>query len=120
MKALIFLLIIIFCSCNMNNNKKMEKTVIYSELNKSFEDTLRVDATSTKITGMKLVITGNLTGKGKLYYSHVPFIRKQFIELEGTIDEKIETDWYDERCLIIYEPDDTFTKGEIIVVFKTY
>jgi len=104
----------------MNSNKNTGGGDVYSELNKPFEDTLRVDVTSTTITRMKLEITGNLTGKGKLYYSHVPFVRKQFIELEGSIEEKIEADWYDARCLIIYEPEDSFVKGEMIIDFKTY
>jgi hypothetical protein len=118
MKPLIFLSIIILCSCNMTNENVEGK--VYPELSKAFEDTLKAETTSTTITRMELEITGNLKGKGKLFYSHVPFVRKQFIEIEGNVNKKIETDWYDERCLIIYEPENTLVKGEIIVNFKVY
>lgn len=118
MKYLFFLSIIILCSCNMNNKNAEGK--VYPELSKAFEDTLKAETTSTIITRMELEITGNLKGKGKLYYSHVPFVRKQFIVLEGNVNNKIETDWYDERCLIFYEPENSLVKGEIIVNFKVY
>lgn len=118
MRPLIFLSIIIFCSCDMNNKNVEGK--LYPELNKAFEDTLKVETTSFTITRMELEITGNLKGKGKLYYSHVPFIRKQFIDLEGDVNKKVETKWYDERCLILYEPENSLVKGEIVVNFKVY
>ncbi len=118
MRLLIFFSIIILCSCNMNNKNVGGKK--YPELNKVFEDILEAGTTGTNITRMELEITGNIQGKGKLYYSHVPFVRKHFIDLEGTVDEKVETDWYDEKCLIIYEPADSLVKGEIVVNFKVY
>lgn len=118
MRPLIFLSIIILCSCNMNNKNVDGK--VYPELNKVFEDTLKAEKTSSNITRMELEITGSLKGKGKLYYSHVPFVRKHFIDLEGIVNKKVETDWYDERCLIIYEPENSSVKGEIVVNFKVY
>lgn len=118
MRLLVFLSIIILCSCNMNNKNVSGKK--YSKLNKVFEDTLKAETTSTNITRMELEITGNIQGNGKLYYSHVPFVRKHFLDLEGSVDEKVETDWYDEKCLIVYEPADSVVKGEIVVNFKVY
>lgn len=121
MKQLIlFALLIVFHSCNMNNNNKAIETKIYSELNKSFKDTLRTVQDKGTITKMELEISGNITGKGKLTYSHVPFIRKQTIDLEGSINKKIETDWYDERCLIKYEPENPLVTGEITIKFTAY
>ena len=104
------------CSCNMSN-KCRRKSI--SRANKAFEDTLKAETSNTIITRMELKITGNKR-QGKLFYSHVPFDQKQFIVLEGNVNNKIETDWYDERCLIIYEPENSLVKGEIIVNFKVY
>lgn len=118
MRPLIFLSIIILCSCNMNNKNVDVKE--YLELNKVFEDTLKAEITDSNITRMELEISGDLQGKGKLYYSHVPFVRKHFIDLEGTINKKVETDWYDKKCLIIYEPADSLVKGKIVLNFKVY
>lgn len=116
MKYLIYIPLIILCSCNMSDSKKGK---VYSELNKPFVDTLKVETGST-ITQMELEITGNISGKGRLSYSHVPFVRKQFIEIVGSINRKVKTDWYDERCLIEYEPENSDVKGEITINFKAY
>jgi len=118
MKLLFFLTIIIFCSCNANN-KNVERKV-YIELNKGFEDTLKAKTTSFNVSRMELEITGNLKGKGKLYYSHVPYEIKYFIDLEGLLNKKIKTEWYDEKCLIIYEPENSFVKGELVIKFQVY
>lgn len=116
MKYLIYITLIILCSCNLNENKKGK---VYSELDKPFVDTLKVETVSI-ISQMELEVTGNISGKGRLSYSHVPFVRKQFIELNGLINKKVKTDWYDGRCLIEYEPENPNVKGEIIINFKAY
>ena len=118
MKLLIFLLLPLVYSCTIKN--EVQESKVYSELNKSFKDTLRVEKTNSSIVSMELTVTGNITGKGKLIYSHSPFEIERFIELKDSVNEKIETDWYDERCLILFEPQDSFVKGEIKIDFKAY
>mgnify|MGYP003399569129 CR=1 FL=1 len=106
-------------SCNMANHKGKEVKV-YSMLGKSFEDTLRIAHNSTAVTRMELEIVGNINGRGKLTYSHPPFIREQTVDLQGSINKTIITDWYDESCLIKYEPKDSLVSGEIKINYIVY
>lgn len=116
MKLFFYLLILNFFSCTMNNSSKDEN--VHIDLSKSFIDTLRADIKTSPITGMELNITGMINGKGKIYYSHAPFQRKQLLEFEREIDTTILSDWYDERVLIQYDPENNQIVGSIIVNFK--
>lgn len=112
-------LLILLYSCNMTNNKGKEEKV-YSMLCRSFEDTLRIVHNATAVTRMEFEIVGNINGKGKLTYSHPPFIREQIVDLQGIINKTIITDWYDESCLIRYEPNDSLVSGEIRIKYMVY
>lgn len=117
MKLLYCFIPFIACSCNLVNNHKNSISNEYSILDKSFEDTLKVSSNSSNITKMELRIVGEINGKGKLSYSHVPFNRFKEIVLEGVVNQYLREDWYDERCLIKYEPIDSEVKGELIIYF---
>lgn len=118
-KIMLTTLLILLYSCNITDNNGKDVKV-YSRLNKNFEDTLRIVHNPGAITRMELEITGNIKGKGKLAYSHPPFIIEHFVDLQGSIKKTITTDWYDESCLIKYEPEDSLVSGEITIKYVVY
>jgi hypothetical protein len=116
--ALSVYLLSMLTSCNTND--KMTTTKIYTNINVSFVDTLSVKSNSIDISKMRLEITGNIKGKAKIYYSHVPFKIEQLVILEGKFNEEIVTDWYDKTCLIKFTPESEDTEGQVEVKFIVF
>ncbi len=92
----------------------------YPDLSKPFVDTLFSNSSKEYLSRMELKLSGKINGKGKLSYSHVPFHRKHTIELTGNVDELIRTEWYDNRCLIKFEPENSSVSGELSISFTTH
>lgn len=114
-RVLLTILLILFLSCNKNDNIEIKK--VYCFLNKSFSDTLQMKSVSN-ITQMRLEIIGKLNGEGTLYYSHFPFNLNYKVKLKDSVNQVISTDWYDSRCLIKYIPKDSSTKGKLNINFQ--
>lgn len=113
-------LLFLLYSCNITNNNGIDVVKVYSRLDNNFEDTLRIVCDQGMITRMELEISGNVNGKGKLAYSHPPFTIEHIVNLQGSINKTIAADWYDETCLIKYEPEDSLVSGEITIKYVLY
>ena len=122
----IFVLLIMSYSCGTTTNDKRIETKVYSELNKVIEDSFVVN--KDYIYQMRMKIHGNIKGKGSLYYGHIYYYSPDSsfyaysmpIELEGSVDETIKTDWYDGVCKIYYCPEDSLVTGEISISFEVF
>ena len=112
-------------SCSMTTKDKQIETKVYSELNKVIEDSFVVN--KDRIYQMRMKIHGNIKGKGSLYYGHIYYspdssfyVYSMPIELEGSVDKTIKTDWYDGVCKIYYCPEDSLVTGEISISFEVF
>ena len=105
------------CSHKKNHDSQF---VVYSKLNNIFEDTLVSSTRHDFISEMELRIVGKLEGKGMLFYSHCPYTETSAIELEGNINKIIKSEWYDEKCLIKYIPENSLVSGKVIISFEVY
>lgn len=121
----IFVMLMVLCSCCIGVKDKPIETKVYSELNKVIEDSFVVN--KDYIYQMRMKIHGNIKGKGSLYYGHIYYSPDSSfyaysmpIELEGSVDKTIKTDWYDGVCKIYYCPEDSLVTGEISISYEVF
>lgn len=87
-------------------------------LSKKVSDTLEVN-TSERVNNLEVLIKGNLKGKATLKFENGSG-RYNTIELEGLVNEVYETEWYDTKCLFIYEPISEIKGDSLILEYRIY
>lgn len=100
------LLLIIFAfllnSCSDISRGYSVETI--SELNEPFKKNLKIPKFNGDITYLNLHIVGEIKGKAELRFYHSPFNNYSKIDIEGKVDKKYTTDWYENDILFEYIP----------------
>lgn len=102
MRLLNCFFVLFIYSCFTSTSKYEVKE--YTKLTSRFVDTLSVKYQGEIIYRLQILITGNIEEGGTLKYSHIPYEIFKEVKLKGKVDEEIDTDWYDDKVLLIYEP----------------
>jgi hypothetical protein len=115
MKNIRFIVLLLFISCYFNNNYAINKK--YYIDNESIEDII-ILTDKKYIRILECEIKGEINNEIILYYSHYPFKYYNYIILNGKINNKFRTDWYDNQCKIRLEIKSKDTKGLIELKLK--
>ncbi|MFV0507246.1 MAG: hypothetical protein ACK5L5_11205 [Bacteroidales bacterium] len=105
----------LFYSCSNEAEYKEYKII---DLSKPISDTLKFEKDG-RIIGVEILITGFVNGKSVLEFENGAG-RFTKIDLENTVNEKHETEWYSPNLNFKYLPESQILGDSLVLKYRMY
>jgi len=113
-KISLLLFIALMIGCVSKN-----RLINISDITKNSEIVLNHTDTTKHIFSIHIAIKGEIDGNALIILKDGVNYKKEYRIEKGKIDFNIDTDWYNTKCIVNYEPQDV-TKGELSIEYKFY
>lgn len=113
-KISLLLFIVLLIGCASNN-----QVYTISDITKKSEIVLNHSDTTKYIFSIHIAFKGEINGNVLINLTDGINYKKEYQIKKGAVDFIIDTDWYNTKCIINYEPQ-YVTKGKLFIVYKFF
>jgi len=113
-KISLLLFIVLLIGCASKN-----QVFTISDITRKSDIVLNHSDTTKNIFSIHIAFKGEINGNVLISLNDGVNYKKEYHIMKGAVDFIIDTDWYNTKCIINYEPQEV-TKGKLLIEYKFF